>query len=126
MRFRTSISMLRRRTLSCATTALTSARKITWASFRSGHESVRAEIVRIGEQDYETLQAGPETGEPVILLHGFPDLATTWSAQIQALADAGFQCFAFNQRGYGRSYRPEGIPEYHLDVLARDVLKFAD
>ncbi|NCV90540.1 MAG: alpha/beta hydrolase, partial [Betaproteobacteria bacterium] len=38
-------------------------------------------------QEFVYLSAG--TGPKVLLLHGFPDLATTWSFQMDALAQAG-------------------------------------
>ena len=44
--------------------------------------------------------AGPEDGEPVFLLHGFPDAWFGWEAQIKALADAGFRVITPSQRGY--------------------------
>ena len=40
-------------------------------------------------------------GAPVILLHGFPELAYSWRHQFPALAAAGFRAIAPDQRGYG-------------------------
>lgn len=49
-----------------------------------------------------------EAGHPsplgcVVLLHGFPELAYSWRAQMPALAQAGWHVVAPDQRGYGRS-----------------------
>ncbi|MBE2234064.1 MAG: alpha/beta fold hydrolase, partial [Anaerolinea sp.] len=40
-------------------------------------------------------------GPLVLLIHGFPELATSWEAQIQALAEAGYHVVAPDMRGYG-------------------------
>ncbi|WP_460880870.1 alpha/beta fold hydrolase [Pontibacter rugosus] len=45
-------------------------------------------IVDIGGLFLHVVQAGPATGEPVILLHGFPDAWFAWQKQLQALAVA--------------------------------------
>lgn len=65
-------------------------------------------------------------GPPVLLLHGFPDLAISWDAQLSALADAGFRAVAPDLKGYGASDRAEGIAPYALDTLARDIAALAE
>lgn len=39
----------------------------------------------------------------IVLLHGFPELAFSWRAQMLSLAATGFHVIAPDQRGYGRS-----------------------
>ena len=53
--------------------------------------------------------AGPETGLPVVLCHGFPELAYSWRAQMPALAAAGRRVIAPEGRGYGVSDAPNGV-----------------
>jgi epoxide hydrolase A/B len=65
-------------------------------------------------------------GTPVMLLHGFPELAYSWRNQIQPLADAGYRVIAFDQRGYGKSAKPDGVTAYGLEVLASDVIGVLD
>lgn len=65
-------------------------------------------------------------GEPVILLHGFPELAYSWRHQLLALAEAGFRAIAPDQRGYGGSSKPPDIEAYGLGHLAGDILALAD
>ena len=60
-------------------------------------------------------------GDPVILLHGFPELAFSWRFQLPALADAGFRALAPDQRGYGSSSCPEGVAEYTIQKLVADI-----
>jgi pimeloyl-ACP methyl ester carboxylesterase len=60
------------------------------------------------------------TGPLVLLLHGFPDNAHTWSQQMPALAAAGYRAVAPNLRGYP----PSEIPRdgyYDRATLATDV-----
>jgi pimeloyl-ACP methyl ester carboxylesterase len=73
-----------------------------------------------------TALAGPADGEPVILLHGFPDAWFGWEPQIEALAEAGFRVIAPDQRGYNLSDKPQGVTSYRMDVLVDDVLGLAD
>jgi pimeloyl-ACP methyl ester carboxylesterase len=65
-------------------------------------------------------------GDPVVLLHGFPELAYSWRNQVPALVDAGYRVISFDQRGYGASSKPEGIEAYDLDHLVGDVTGVLD
>src|SRR5210317_988295 len=60
-------------------------------------------------------------GEPVVLLHGFPELAYSWRHQIPALAGAGFRAIAPDQRGYGRTTAPADVAEYGISQLIADI-----
>ncbi|GAA6151958.1 alpha/beta fold hydrolase [Pseudoteredinibacter isoporae] len=53
---------------------------------------------RIADREHSYLSKGE--GPTVILLHGFPDNADTWLAQIDHLANAGYRCIAPTLRGY--------------------------
>jgi epoxide hydrolase 4 len=70
-------------------------------------------------------EAGPESGPPVILLHGFPEFWFGWRYQIGALADAGYRVIVPDQRGYNLSGKPQGIANYDVDRLADDVVALA-
>lgn len=71
-------------------------------------------------------EAGPESGSPVLLLHGFPEFWYGWHAQIQALAEAGYRVIAPDQRGYNRSGKPRGKQAYSGGTLAADVAGLMD
>ena len=47
-------------------------------------------------------------GDPVLLLHGWPDDAGLWRNQVPALTGAGFRVITPDLRGFGRSARPAG------------------
>jgi len=68
---------------------------------------------------FHATAAGPESGELVVLLHGFPENWYSWRHQIPALSQAGFFVVAPDQRGYGLSGK---APPYDTTTLARDVV----
>ena len=72
------------------------------------------------------VEAGPEDGPLLILLHGFPEFWWGWRHQIGPLARAGFRVVAPDQRGYNLSDKPEGLAAYNLPRLGADILALAD
>ncbi len=66
------------------------------------------------------------SGFPVVLAHGFPELGYSWRHQIPALTAAGCRVLAPDQRGYGRSSRPEAIEAYDIEHLTSDLLALLD
>lgn len=64
---------------------------------------------------------GPEDGQLVVLLHGFPEFWYGWIHQIGPLAKKGYRVVAPDLRGYNLSDKPEGIEQYTLDKLKDDV-----
>lgn len=67
-----------------------------------------------------------EPGTPVVLCHGWPELAYSWRHQIPALAEAGYHVIVPNQRGYGRSSRPEPVADYDITHLCGDLTALLD
>jgi pimeloyl-ACP methyl ester carboxylesterase len=65
-------------------------------------------------------------GFPVVLCHGFPELSFSWRHQIPVLAEAGFRVLAPDQRGYGRSDRPDAVDDYDLEHLTDDMIGLLD
>lgn len=72
------------------------------------------------------VQAGPKSGVPVLLLHGFPETWRCWIRQVPALVEAGFRVILPDQRGYNLSEKPKGINKYHVNELVGDVLGLID
>jgi pimeloyl-ACP methyl ester carboxylesterase len=70
---------------------------------------------------FRAMVDGPVTGEAIILLHGFPEGAESWSRQVAALAKAGVLAIAPDLRGYGMSDAPEGVEAYRIERLVEDV-----
>ncbi len=63
-------------------------------------------------------------GRPVVLIHGWPLSAASWSAQIEPLQAAGLRPIAYDRRGFGRSDKPARGYEY--DTLADDLAAVID
>jgi non-specific protein-tyrosine kinase len=72
-------------------------------------------------------EAGPKTDKPpVVLCHGWPELAFSWRHQIEALSEAGIRVIAPDQRGYGATDRPEAVEDYDLEHLTGDLVGLLD
>jgi pimeloyl-ACP methyl ester carboxylesterase len=72
------------------------------------------------------ITAGPTDGDPVVLLHGFPEFWYGWRNQIPELVDAGYRVIVPDQRGFNRSDKPAGIDAYTIDKPAADALGLLD
>lgn len=66
------------------------------------------------------------SGKAVLLLHGWPDSSYLWRNQIPFLVANGFRAIALDQRGFGRSARPEGVAAYSLQNAVADVVGILD
>ena len=69
---------------------------------------------------------GPEDGEAVLLLHGFPQGADVWARVAAALAGEGYRAIAPDQRGYSPGARPTGAGAYRVRELVADALAVVD
>lgn len=66
------------------------------------------------------------TGPPVVLCHGFPELAFSWRHQVPALIEAGYRVLAPDMRGYGRSSAPADVDAYDVVQLCGDMCALLD
>jgi len=80
----------------------------------------------VGEFRFTLDIAGPDSGDPVLLLHGFPQNRRMWRHQLSVLADAGFRALAPDQRGYSAGARPDRVEAYATDLLMGDALAMMD
>lgn len=72
-------------------------------------------------------EAGPKSAKPpVVLCHGWPEIAYSWRHQIRDLAAAGICVIAPDQRGYGGTDRPEAVEDYDLAHLTGDQAALLD
>ncbi len=60
------------------------------------------------------------SGEPIVLLHGFPDFWYGWKNVIIGLKDE-FKLIIPDTRGINLSEKPEGIENYDLKILIDDI-----
>ena len=70
---------------------------------------------------FDVRDEGPVGGDPVVLLHGFPQRASSWDGAAPLLHAAGLRTLAPDQRGYSPGARPTRRRDYTLDRLAGDV-----
>lgn len=73
---------------------------------------------------FDALEVGPADGEPVLLLHGFPDTSLMWTNLMTVLAENGYHCLAPDQRGYSPGARPSNVNAYRYEELIADGFAF--
>lgn len=61
-------------------------------------------------------------GAPVILCHGFPETWYSWRQQIEPIAEAGWHVIVPDQRGYGKTDRPQESDAYNILNLVADIV----
>jgi pimeloyl-ACP methyl ester carboxylesterase len=66
------------------------------------------------------------TGEPVVLLHGWPDDGDLWTDQSATLAAAGYRVIAPDLRGFGASGKPAEVAAYAAPAQVGDVVGVLD
>jgi pimeloyl-ACP methyl ester carboxylesterase len=84
------------------------------------------ETFRRGDLVFDVHDSGPADGEPVVLLHGFPQDARAFDRLTPALHSAGLRTLAPDQRGYSPGARPAGRSAYVVRELVDDVLALLD
>ena len=87
--------------------------------------TVSKTTIGAGGFSFDALVAGPDDGEVVLLLHGFPQSAAMWHSQLEALAGARYRAVAFDQRGYSPRARPAEVDQYRIGRLVDDALAVA-
>jgi len=65
-------------------------------------------------------------GPLVVLCHGWPELAASWTHQLPALAAAGFRAVAPDMRGFGASDAPVDVAAYSILHLVGDMVALLD
>jgi non-heme chloroperoxidase len=59
------------------------------------------------------------SGQPVVLIHGYPLNANSWERQERELLAADYRCISYDRRGFGRSSQPTA--GYDYDTFAADL-----
>ena len=66
------------------------------------------------------------SGDTVILLHGFPETSRMWYQLIKVLSSNNYRVVAPDQRGYSKGARPLKISDYKINKLTQDIVNLAD
>lgn len=64
------------------------------------------------------------SGPTVLFIHGLGGSANAWLAQLEACRERGWRGIAYDQRGAGRSDKPEG--PYSVELWAQDAVRLLD
>ena len=78
--------------------------------------------VSVGEENSGSIDLYYEdhgTGQPVVLIHGYPLNGHSWERQERALLDTGYRVIAYDRRGWGQSSQPTIGHDY--DTFAADL-----
>ena len=86
---------------------------------------IRTEFVDANGLTFEVDKCG-DGQKLAICLHGFPEHSFSWRYQLPLLAELGYEAWAPNLRGYGRSSRPSSVSNYKMDHLTADVAGLID
>ena len=65
-------------------------------------------------------------GFPVVLVHGWPEIAYSWANQLPAVAAAGFRAIAPDLKGFGRSDAPKDRSLYGIRQVTDDLAAMLD
>src|ERR1700740_3696765 len=80
--------------------------------------------VTVGKEnsgDIELYYEDHGSGEPIVLIHGYPLSGVSWEKQVPALLDAGYRVITYDRRGFGKSSQPTS--GYNYDTFAEDLHK---
>ena len=61
----------------------------------------------------------PGSGQPVVLIHGYPLNGQSWERQQRVLPPAGYRVITYDRRGFGQSSQPTA--GYDHDTFAADL-----
>jgi len=61
------------------------------------------------------------SGDPVVLIHGYPLSGASWEKQVPVLLAAGYRVITYDRRGFGKSSQP--TTGYNYDTFAEDLHK---
>jgi non-heme chloroperoxidase len=78
--------------------------------------------IQVGEENSTPIYLHYEdlgSGQPVVLIHGFPLSGRSWEKQTTALLDAGHRVITYDRRGFGDSSQPSF--GYDYDTFAADL-----
>ncbi|MDN3020545.1 alpha/beta hydrolase [Streptomyces sp. S.PB5] len=80
--------------------------------------------ITVGEENSAEIELYYEdhgTGQPVVLIHGYPLDGHSWEKQLPVLLSAGYRVITYDRRGFGRSSQP--TTGYDYDTFAADLDK---
>ncbi|HXW43518.1 MAG TPA: alpha/beta hydrolase [Streptosporangiaceae bacterium] len=83
--------------------------------------------IKVGEENSGSIQLYYEdhgSGQPVVLIHGYPLSGRAWDKQLAALMEDGRRVITYDRRGFGKSSQP--ATGYDYDTFAADLRVLLD
>src|SRR6058998_4218834 len=80
--------------------------------------------VTVGKENSSSIDLYYEdhgSGQPVVLIHGYPLSGASWEKQVPVLLAAGYRVITYDRRGFGKSSQP--TTGYNYDTFAEDLHK---
>src|SRR5258708_3916690 len=80
--------------------------------------------VTVGKEnssDIELYYEDHRSGQPLVLIHGYPLSGASWERQLPVVLGAGYRVITYDRRGFGRSSEPSA--GYDYDTFAGDLHK---
>ena len=80
------------------------------------------QYIGVGEENSRKINLHYEdhgSGDPVLLIHGWPLNGGSWEKQESALLDSGYRVITYDRRGFGESSKP--VTGYDYDTFADDL-----
>src|SRR5271155_1325384 len=84
-------------------------------------------MITVGRENTDDIDLYYEdhgTGQPVVLIHGYPLNAHSWEKQEHVLLEAGYRVITYDRRGFGKSSQP--TVGYDYDTFAADLKAVVD
>ena len=81
-------------------------------------------VGRENSADIELHYEDHGSGQPVVLIHGYPLSGRAWDKQVPALLEAGHRVITYDRRGFGQSSQP--VVGYEYDTFAADLAALLD
>lgn len=78
--------------------------------------------IRVGQENSSPIELHYEdhgSGQPVVLIHGYPLSSRAWDKQLPTLLDTGNRVISYDRRGFGQSSQP--VSGYDYDTFAADL-----
>ena len=78
--------------------------------------------VTVGKENSGSIELYYEdhgSGQPVVLIHGYPLSGASWEKQVPVLLEAGYRVITYDRRGFGKSSQP--TTGYNYDTFAEDL-----
>jgi pimeloyl-ACP methyl ester carboxylesterase len=85
----------------------------------------KSEFAEVNNIKLHYVKAGPEDGDLIMMLHGFPQFWYMWRDQLLDLSK-DYLVVAPDMRGYNLSSKPEGIEQYQPHHIMEDLRALAE